>query len=141
MAKLTGTQFAEKWGGRLKSATDSITLGVQNVTVSPTASAANKKDKFRANLLKSIDDGRWEKGLRKVTLEAWREAMLNRGVPRIAAGVDGAMTDMAAFGEELLAYEAQAQAKIAKMPDVSLEDNLARMTTFVREMANFRRKS
>jgi len=140
MVKYTGIQFAEKWARNLKSATDSITIGVDAVTVAPTASAAKKKDKFRANLLKAIDDGRWERGLQSVSLADWQSAMKDRGIPRIAAGVDSAQSDMAAFGEELMAFESGLSDKVKKMPDVTLEDNIARMTTFVRGMAGFQRK-
>jgi hypothetical protein len=141
MGKLTGTQYAEKWANRLKSASDAITTGVAAVTISPTISAAAKQDKMRANIIKSIDNGKWAAGLKKVTLAEWQAAMTERGIPRIAAGVDAAQSDMASFGEELMAYQTTLSAKIDKMPDVTLEDNLARMTEQVRGMAKFSRKS
>ena len=140
MARLTAQQFAEKWANRLKAAGDAISLGVDSVTVAPTASAAAKQDKMRANILKSIDSGKWAAGLKRVTLEEWRAAMKERGIPRIAAGVDGATSDMAAFGEELMAYQQALSAKISKMPDTTLEDNIARMTEQVRGMSKFSRK-
>lgn len=140
MAKLTGAAYADKWGNHLKSASDAITSGVEAVSVSPTISAAAKKDKMRAGILKAIDSGKWEAGLKKVTLQDWTTAMKERGIPRIAAGVDGAMSDMAAFGEELMAYQETLKTKIAKMPDTTLDENLARMTEFVRGMAKFTRK-
>jgi hypothetical protein len=141
MAKLTGAQTAEKWGSHLKSASDSITAGVAAVTKAPTLSASEKQDKMRANIIKAIDDGRWKKGLLKVSLSDWQEAMTERGIPRIAAGVDGAQSDMGVFFDELAAFQAPLSAKIDKMPDVTLEDSIARMTAQVRGMAQFTRKS
>lgn len=140
MAKLTGQQFAEKWGARLKSSTDAITLGVNGVTRSPTLAAADKQDKMRTNIVKAIDSGRWAAGLKRVTLEDWKSSMIDRGIARIAAGVDAAQADMAVFGEELAAYQSTLSAKIAKMPDTTLEDNIARMTEQVRGMSKFTRK-
>lgn len=141
MAKLTGQQFAEKWAGRLKSAGDAIALGVDSVTVAPTLAAANKQDKMRAGILKAIDSGKWAAGLKRVTLSEWVTAMKERGIPRIASGVDGAVSDMAIFGAELMAYQDTLSAKISKMPDVTLEDNIARMTEQVRGMSKFTRKA
>jgi hypothetical protein len=141
MAKLTGNQLAEKWGNRLKGANEAITLGVDSVTVSPTVSAVAKQDKLKANWNKAVDNGKWAAGCRKITVEVWRESMKTRGIPRIASGVDGAMSDMAVFFDELSAFQAPLSAQIAKMPDVTLEDSINRMTAQIRGMAKFSRKS
>jgi hypothetical protein len=141
MAKLTGAQYAEKWGQRLKSASDAIVQGVDAVTVSPGLAAIAKQDKLIANWKRSVESGKWAAGLRKMTLGEWQASMRDRGIPRIAAGVDGALSDMAVFGEELMAFQSALSAKIMKMPDTTLEDNIARMTEQVRGMSKFTRKA
>ncbi|KKK95972.1 hypothetical protein LCGC14_2667420, partial [marine sediment metagenome] len=43
------------------------------------------------------------------------------------------------FAEDLLPHIDAGQAKLKSMPDITLEDNIARMSTFVRHMANMKR--
>jgi len=140
MAKLTPAEYQEKHARRLKGATEDMRLGVEKVTESPTAKAAAKKDKMKANLTKAIDSGKWERGLKRVTLEEWKTQMIDKGVGRVAAGIDGAAAKVTAFAAELLPYQDSVKASITKMPDITLEDNINRMTTFIRGMAKFQRK-
>jgi hypothetical protein len=44
-----------------------------------------------------------------------------------------------AFAEELLPFIDRQRAKLANMPDVTLDDNINRMTSFIRGMADFKR--
>jgi len=140
MAKLTPAEYQEKHARRLKGATEDMRLGVEKVTESPTAKAAAKKDKMKANLNRAIDSGKWERGLKRVTLEEWKTQMIDKGVGRVAAGIDGAAAKVTAFAAELLPYQDSVKGQIAKMPDITLEDNINRMTTFIRGMAKFQRK-
>ena len=140
MAKLTPTEYQEKHARRLKGATEDMRLGVEKVTESPTAKAAAKKDKMKANLNRAIDSGKWERGLKRVTLEEWKTQMIEKGVGRVAAGIDGAKDKVISFAAELLPFQDGIKAKVQKMPDITLEDNINRMTTQIREMAKFQRK-
>ena len=140
MARLTPAEYQEKHARRLKGAVEDMRLGVEKVTESPTAKAASKKDKMRTNLNKAIDSGKWERGLKRVTLEEWKTQMIEKGVGRVAAGIDGAAAKVTAFAAELLPFQDGLKGSIGKMPDVTLEDNINRMTTFIRGMAKFTRK-
>ncbi len=114
-------------------------LGVERVTISPTAEAAKKADKMRANILKSIDSGKWAAGLNRVSLDEWKTKMINKGIGRVAAGIDEAEGKVIAFAEKLLPHIEAGQTAINKLPDVTLEDSINRMTTFTRHMAKFKR--
>lgn len=140
MARLTAQQVTEKHARRLKSATQDIVNAVNNVTVAPGVQAAKKADKMLANLTASVQSGRWGQRVSSVSLEEWKKQMTEKGVPRIAAGIDGAQAKVNAFFEQLLPYQDSVKAKIASMPDLTLEDNLNRMMTNAREMAKFKRK-
>ena len=139
MAKITPDEFVEKHARRLKGSTEDIRRGVERVTEAPTLKAAAKKEKMKANLNAALDSGKWERGLKRVTLEDWKSKMIDKGVGRIAAGIDAAAPKMKDFASELLPHIDRIQAEIKKLPDVSLEDNINRMTTFVRGMAKFKR--
>ena len=140
MVKLTAKEFQEKHNRRLKASLDDVRSGVQKVTENPAEKAIQKKDKMKARLIESIDDGRWENGLKKVSLEQWKDDMLNKGVNRISAGIDGAEQKMIAFGEKLLPHVQQGQDKIKNMPDMTIEDSINRQAEFTRHMHKLRTK-
>lgn len=141
MAKLTATEFQEKHARRLKAAVEDVRKGIDRVTEAPTAKAAAKQDKMLANLTRAVTDGKWAAGLKRVSLEEWKRKARDIGVNRIAAGIDGAKEKVVAFAEELLPHIDRGQEKIKTMPDVTLDDNINRMTTFVRHMSSFKRTS
>jgi len=139
MAKLTAQEFQEKHARRLTASVEDVRRGIDRVTESPMIKAAAKKDKMLANLTASVNDGRWEKGLLRVSLEDWKTKTRDVGVGRIAAGIQAASAKVIAFAEDLLPHIDAGQAKLKAMPDITLEDNIARMSTFVRHMANMKR--
>ena len=141
MAKLTAVEFQEKHARRLKAAVEDVRKGIDRVTEAPTAKAAAKQDKMLANLTRAVTDGKWAAGLKRVSLEEWKRKARDIGVNRIAAGIDGAKEKVVAFAEELLPHIDRGQEKIKAMPDVTLDDNINRMTTFVRHMSGFKRSS
>ena len=140
MPKLTAEEFADKHAKRLKAAGPEMRQGVERVTDSPMAKAAAKQDKMRTKLLAAIDDGTWARRLKGVSLEDWKGKMLTIGVGRVSAGIDAAHGKVVAFAEQLLPAVEAAKRKIETMPDLTLEDNIARMSDYVREMGKFKKK-
>lgn len=139
MARVTPEEYQEKHARRLKGATEDIRRGVERLTENPAAKAAAKQDKMRNNLMSAIDSGKWKRGLGRVTLDSWKSDMINKGVGRIAAGIDGAKDKVISFASELLPHIDKVKTEVDKMPDVTLDDNINRMTTFIRGMAKFKR--
>jgi hypothetical protein len=140
MAKLSAKQVTEKHNRRLKQALDDMQNGVNAVTESPTKKAAAKQDKMRQNIVNAIDSGKWAAGLNRVTVDQWKDAMINKGIGRVAAGIDGSADKVEAFFNELLPHIDTGINAVQKLPDVTLEDNINRATTFMRHMAKFKRK-
>lgn len=139
MARVTPEQFQQKHAANLKAAIPYMQQGIQSVTIAPTSQAADKIQKLKANLNAAIDSGKMAKRMRAVTLDQWKGAMLNKGVNRVATGIDAAAADVTAFASQLLPYVDSQVAIIDKMPDATLEDSLNRVTTFIRGMAKFQR--
>jgi len=139
MAKLTPAQFQEKHARRLKAAVEDVRQGIARVTENPCEKAAAKQDKMLTNLTQAITSGKWANGLKRVSLEDWKRKASEIGVNRIAAGIDGAKAKVVAFAEVLLPHIDNGTAKIKTMPDVTLDDNINRMTTFCRHMAQLKR--
>jgi len=139
MARLTAAEFQEKHARRLSAAVEDVRKGIDKVTVNPCELAAAKQEKMLANLTAAVNDGRWAAGLKRVSLEEWKDKAKNVGAGRIASGINAAKAKVIAFAEQLLPHIDAGQAKIKTMPDITLEDNIARMTDFIRHMATFKR--
>lgn len=139
MAKLTATQFQEKHARRLKAAVEDVRAGIDRVTENPCEKAAAKQDKMLTNLTAAVQSGKWAAGLKRVTLEDWKHKARDIGVNRIAAGIDAAKSKVIAFAEVLLPHIDRQLEKIKAMPDVTLDDNINRMTSFIRGMAEMKR--
>jgi len=138
--RVTPEEYAEKHARRLKASVEDIRRGLERVTVSPTAKAADSQDKMIARLTESVTSGKWARRLRAVTLEEWKAKTIGKGIGRIAAGIDAAHDKQVTFAGELLPYEATLLATVEKMPDLTLEDSISRMTAWARGMARFTRK-
>lgn len=139
MAKLTALEFQEKHARRLSAAVEDVRKGIDRVTVNPCELAAAKQEKMLANLTASVNDGRWAAGLKRVSLEDWKDKAKNVGAGRIASGITAAKAKVIAFAEQLLPHIDAGVAKLKAMPDITLEDNIQRMTTMCRHMAEFKR--
>ena len=138
MAKVTPEQYAEKQARNLKNSLPDIRRGIENVSSAPGQKAAAAQQRMKDNLNKSIDDGRWAKKVSGVSLEEWKSAALNKGVDRIASGIDNAQPRQIAMGGRLLAAVDQSASKVRAMPKGTLQDSIARMTAFVTDMSKFK---
>lgn len=136
MTKGTASDFTDKWSKRLKGATQDIAKGVDTVTEAPSKLAIAQQEKMLQKLVDAINSGRWAAGLKNYSLEQWKADMKGKGVQRIASGVDGAQDKVTKFAEWLLPQIDSAKAKIKDMPSTTLEDNINRMTTYIREMGS-----
>ena len=139
MARLTPTEYQEKHARRLTAAVEDIRKGIDKVTENPCELAAAKQEKMLAGITAAVNDGRWARGLRRVSLEDWKDKAKNVGVGRVASGIAAAKTKVIAFAEQLLPHIDSGKAKLKTMADLTLEDNIARMNAFTRHMADFKR--
>ena len=129
---------ARKWAQRLGSASDSIRQGVNAVQTNPAERAAARQDAYIAGVQRAVSDGRYARGLRRVTLQSWQEAMLNKGLPRISSGATAAVPKMQAFLEKFLPHQEALKTKLASMPRGDLQQNIARMVMAVEHNSQFR---
>lgn len=139
MAKLTPAEYQEKHARRLTQSIEDVKRGIDRVTENPCEKAAGKEQKMLANLTAAVNDGKWAAGLKRVSLEDWKKKARDVGANRIAAGITAAKDKVTAFAEQLLPHIDAGKSKLAGMADLTLEDSIARMTTFTRHMAGFKR--
>lgn len=137
---ITPEQFAEKWNRRIKAAVPDIQAGVQATSTSPGEAAASKQDKLLQNFMEAVNSGVWAARVRSVPLEEWKRQTLQKGVPRIASGADGAVDKQRQFASQLLPYLERVVNEVQRMPDLTLEDSINRAVHVIREMAKFRKR-
>jgi len=139
MPRVTPEEGADKLVSRAKAAAPYIAAQVAKVTVSPTELAAAKIDKMQAKFNEAITSGKVERGLRRVSLSEWKDAMTTKGIPRISQGLDQARNKIVEFNREFYPHLERVQSEIAAMPDTTLEDGIARAVHNIRRNAEFRR--
>jgi hypothetical protein len=66
--------------------------------------------------------------------------MIEKGVPRVAQGIDAAHDKVVDFANQLLPFQDNLKQTVNKMPDVTLEDSINRMVSWTRGMSKFTRK-
>lgn len=140
MAKITASDAAKAWVDGLSAATAKMQRGVNALTVSPTESAAKMKNKMLQNLTTAVNSGKWEAGLRAVTLDQWRQRYVEKGLPRVASGASASQDKMTAFMQQLLAYQDTALQSLSAMPNNNKADSKARMNAWFDKMAAFTKK-
>jgi len=138
--RVSPEEFQEKHARRLKAAVEDMRRGIERVQEAPGKKAAQKKEKLRQKLIEAIDSGKWEQRVASVTVEEWKSAAIEKGLPRVASGIDRAAPKVRDFAAQLLAHEEAGLAEIDRMPDLTLEDSINRAAFWIRHMAQFKRK-
>lgn len=130
----TPDQIAARWAQGLAGASQKIADGVDAVRVAPGQAAARQKSVYVANVQASAD--KWAANVASVTLPSWQDAMKTKGVPRIAQGATAAQPKFGAFMNQLLPHIERTRSALPARG--TLDQNIARMTTFVRGMSTFK---
>ena len=134
MARVNASEYVEKWSRRTKGATEDYRKGIERTSTAPGDKAAAQADLMARKVAESIASGKWQRAVSGVTLQEWKNAALNKGAGRIAAGVDGAQQKSMQMAEKLLAAVDSAVSQTNAIPRGSFEDNVQRMVTFARAM-------
>jgi hypothetical protein len=128
---------AKNWVSSLGQAGTKITQGVQAVQQAPGAAAAAKKAKWLQNVQASAD--KWATRVQSVSLNDWQQAMITKGIPRIASGAAAAEPKFTSFMNEFLPFLSNVTDQTNRMPDTSFEERITKMVAQVRAVRNFKR--
>ena len=116
-----------RWKTAMASAGPSYSAGIDLVTTSPTELAAQNVQGWLQGVTEAAMSGRFEKGLRKVSLAQWKDAAKTKGAARLGSGAAAAQPKMdrffASFGPKL----EQITAATRSMPKTTYEERQARM--------------
>lgn len=129
---------AQRWSNNLASATDKIKAGVQAVTQSPTAKAAANANNYLQGVQRAVSSGKYASALQAVSLQDWQNAMINKGISRVASGATAAMPKMQQFMSQWLPYEAAGVAALASTPRGTIDQNIARAVSMIRYNSQFK---
>lgn len=130
--------IADKWASKLGAAGQSIKEGVESVTTSPTLKAASRVDAYVNGVQEAATSGRWQRGLQKVSLQDWKDAMINKGLNRITSGATAAKPKFVTFMQKLLPYQDSVVKQLENMPRGGLQENIARAVFMMQKMSEFK---
>lgn len=140
MAK-TPQQVAAKWAANLQNNIQSVTDGVNAVTQSPTAKAAENLDAYVRNTMAAVQSGRMAASLNAVSLDQWKTAFLQKGIPRIQGGAQQAIPKVQKFMSSWLPVMQAASAQVAGMPKGTTQAALDRVRVIIEAGKNYAGKT
>jgi len=123
--------WVKKQIARVSVALDDYKAGVQAVTEAPTAKAAEKRDKWLANIQAKADF--WERRLRAVSLDEWKKDTLEKA-DRFSDGVAKAEDKIRRFVAAWQPILAEIQRAVRAMPDRTDADRERRMLENLRRL-------
>src|SRR5437764_101962 len=128
--RVSPQQAREKWTSRLGAATQEITQGIARVQTAPGQQAAAKFQKW----LNGVQEGaqKWRRNVAAVSLEDWKAAATQIGVPRIAQGAQQKAGKYQAFAESFFPHLEAGLRQIESMPDTTMEDRINRAVAMMR---------
>lgn len=135
MANLDPATATAKWLRNLSGATQSITDGVNAVTTAPGQAAARQVQVWLSRLQQSAQ--KWQTKVAAVTLQDWQSAMINLGIPRIAAGAQAKQGKYQTFATNFFPYLSQGVSQVKQMPKGSLADSINRATFMIQYNAKY----
>jgi len=140
MAMATAQQVSQNWVNGISQSTEKIRQGIQNVTESPTEKAIKAIPRMVQGIQQAAANGKIAAGLQRVSLDDWKRAAIDKGVPRVAAGAAASQSKFADFMSQFLPHLQSGMDRINReMPRGNTEQNINRAIAMMRHNAQFRR--
>jgi len=139
MAK-SPSQIANRWASGISSATQTMTDGVNAVTVNPMEKAIRQIPAYLAGVQRAVADGTLQRGLQSVSLSDWKESMLKKAIPRVASGAMAAKPKFESFMSEFLPHIESGQRMLESMPRGDMQTNIQRAVAMMEHNAKFKRR-
>jgi hypothetical protein len=93
--------------------------------------AVAQQAKMEANWLAAVQSGKWAQNTGRVTLQEWKTAMTQVGIPRIRAGAEKAMPKLQAYYTKVFPLMQALEDEIAAMPNRDINDSIQRSTRWM----------
>jgi hypothetical protein len=128
--RATSAQATAKWLTGISGAQDRMKSGAMAVQTSPGQLAAKAADKWLARVTAS--KGKFIANSNAVSLQAWQNAYINTGLPRVSQGAQDKQAKYTAAMDSFLPYMAQGLQTIDNMPNNTIEDAVNRAAAMIR---------
>lgn len=128
-------QVAQRWAQNLGGASQKWADGVNSVTIAPGQLAARQKQVYAANVAAAQE--KWASRVASVSLQAWQQETVQKGQARLASGATAGQPKMAAFMTQFLPFVEAGKGRLPARGN--LDQNIARLTAWVRYVATFKR--
>lgn len=143
MAKLrvtaTAQQMAERWATRMRGSVQKITDGVNAVNESPMEKAADRADAWYAGITEAFNSGKYQAGLRSVSLADWKSTTVAKIATALPAGVTAAQSKYQRVAGELITHINGGLPTIHAMPKTTLQDSINKAGEWIRYMSTFQK--
>lgn len=139
MALPTPTEATNKLINRVQGAQTEYLKGIDAVQVNPMEQAAQKANKAKLNYSKAIDDGKWARGLRRVSFDQWKTITKQKGQERWASGVNQAKQKIQTFFSQFIPFLESHLRVINAMPtdtDVQREQKMLENMRGIKKFKN-----
>ena len=136
MKSVSPTQAATNWSNGMANASAKITAGVNAVTEAPSVKAIDAIPRMVQGIQAAAASGKIAAGLQRVTLQQWQQAMIQKGVNRVAAGATAAKPKVQSFFTQFLPFLAQGVAQLPPRGDVN--QNIQRAVAMMQYNAGFK---
>ena len=124
---LTAADMSKRWGDNLRNAVPRITAGIDAVTESPTEKAAANAEAYAAGVQAAVASGKFQAGLRKVSLSDWKSVTKTKVTSNLSAGITAAMPKRQKFDAWLKPTLESNMATNNALPKRTIEDSINKM--------------
>ena len=135
--RVSASEGGDAWSQGFGQAGAKYQRGVQNVTVAPNELAAKALPRWVAAVSSKKVQDKYVARNRAVTLQQWQQNTIEFGVPNLARGAAKGTPKYAAFAEKFYPFLSANLQKISSMPNITLQDRIARATTMMIENSKF----
>jgi len=137
----TADQVAAKWKTRAGAAGADWLNGIKRTDVDPAAAAVAQKAKYVAKMSDPLTHDKWATNLGLVSKASWVASCEAKGSARYTSGINAAVDKYRQRIAGVLAHIQAGRAALEALPNVTIEDAIARSAQFIRHMATYQRAS
>lgn len=130
---------ASKWSQRTQAAAPEYVSGAQATDKDPTQLAIQAAPRWFAKVQEAYNGGKFQQGLARSGKQGWLAGITGKGAQNFANGVANAESKVSQAFSSLLPFEANLQAQVQQMPNVTDTDKENRALAWMRGMRNYQK--
>lgn len=127
MAAKSGAEIFEQYRARMSQSMARIQKGAETTEKSQVGNAIKQKELMKQRIMEAIDNGSWETGLRNAGDQKWLRNLVQKGIPKITAGIDANKPEIIAKMEKVGQVGEMVSKEVDAMPKGGVEESIARV--------------